>query len=241
MIGFFDSGVGGLTIAQPFYQKTHLECLFFGDSTHCPLGEKTDNEIHEIVKSGVEKLLLAGCNLVILACNTATAISIRDLQQHYLPLQSFSEPKNILGIIQPTNEAILASCVLSDSVSILATPATIHSGFYQRELEKLGFKNIHGVSAAELAKTIESDDKKLARQIVREIFSDNHTMIRGSKALVLACTHYPIIQNIIQDELINIDSKALIISQSNVVVYELISYLQRHPEYQQTKGSFRVI
>ena len=50
MIGFFDSGIGGLTIAQPFYEKTQLECMFFGDSANCPLGEKTDGEIYEIVQ-----------------------------------------------------------------------------------------------------------------------------------------------------------------------------------------------
>jgi glutamate racemase len=241
MIGFYDSGIGGMTIAEPFYGETGLQCVYFGDTTNCPLGEKSASQITEIVTNSVQKLFENGCNIVVLACNTATAVCIRYLQQTWLPAQHFNEPKNILGIIQPTNEAILSGCGYQDMVSILATPATIQSGFYQRELRNLGFKNIHGISCVGLALAIEQHNQNEIQSILRDIFLKHKNTLIKSKSLVLACTHYPLVVDIIADELNKINSSAAIISQSKVVVYELQKYIHRHPEYPQIKGEFIVI
>src|SRR5258708_2432429 len=110
MIGVFDSGYGGLTILDALKKKLpDYSYIYLGDNAHAPYGPKTDQEIFELTKQGVEQLFQKGCSLVILACNTASASALRKLQQEWLPAYAkASAGKNmrVLGIIVPTAEAV---------------------------------------------------------------------------------------------------------------------------------------
>jgi len=138
-IGFYDSGVGGLTILSEFYKVLpNKSYIYFADQAYCPLGDKTPQQIFARTIYGLEYLFSQGCDLVVLACNTATAYSIRKIQQKWLP-KNYPN-KKVLGIIRPVGEYFFNQITQQNpnqqkwTVGLLATNATIKSNFYQEEL-----------------------------------------------------------------------------------------------------------
>ncbi len=104
MIGFFDSGIGGLTVLAEFRKRfPEFDYAYFGDRANCPYGDREDEEIVDLTERGVEKLFDQGAEIVILACNTATVHAIRYLQQVRFP------DKKILGVTIPGAERIIES------------------------------------------------------------------------------------------------------------------------------------
>lgn len=229
MIGLYDSGAGGLTIFTELVEISAATGLcYYADTKNLPLGEKTNEEIDAATEQGVTYLFEKGCNLVVLACNTATVTSIRKLQNGWLKKYP---GKNVLGIVRPVSEALHEYEIMQDAtIAILATKATIASKFYEEELRDAGYNSIVDIEASGLAIAIEEGDETKQRELLAQYF--NSIDVASIDALVLACTHYPIIKDIIKQEFVKAGGKETVnvISQSDIVPEKLIDYILRHEE-----------
>lgn len=135
-IGVFDSGYGGLTILSEICrQLPQYDYIYLGDNARSPYGTRSFDVINDFTLQAVKYLFDAGCPLVILACNTASAKALREIQQHYLP-DSEDPTRRVLGVIRPTVEAI-SRFTKSRHVGVVATPGTVSSHSYATEIGKL--------------------------------------------------------------------------------------------------------
>ena len=175
MIGLFDSGHGGLTIFKAVSTRfPEQKFIYLGDHANLPYGDRSSTEIVGFTRAGVELLFDQGCNLVMLACNTATAVAARTLQQDWLP-ESGYQGKNILGIIAPTVEAATQTpwavtepqypqMYNRDRIAIFGTTRTITTDVYGEEIRKrCPEAELFQLACPALAKSIErdGDDKVL--------------------------------------------------------------------------------
>jgi glutamate racemase len=235
-IGFFDSGMGGLSIMKAVAKELpEYDYVFYGDTANLPLGDKTEEELYEITITGMEYLFDAGCLIVIIACNTASAETARKLQREYLP--KHHQSKKILGVIVPTVEMLEYAGF--KSAALLATNRTVESKKYFIELEKRGNENVHMIDIAtpELVPLIEEGRVgEAALQAIKII----DAQAGESEVVVLGCTHYTEIKNKLRDHFG--DSKQ-IISQDEIIPEKLKLYLDMHPEIQSrlSRGSERSI
>ena len=134
-IGIFDSGYGGLTILSEIKKLIpDYDYLYLGDNARTPYGNRSNDLIYKFTLQAVKWLFSQGCQLVIVACNTASAIALRSIQQNDLPqIDSF---KRVLGVVRPTTESI-ANFTHTGHVGVLGTEGTINSRTYEIEIKKL--------------------------------------------------------------------------------------------------------
>ena len=134
-IGIFDSGYGGLTILTHIREvMPEYDYLYLGDNARTPYGTRSFQVVYEFTLQCVTKLFEMGCRLVILACNTASAKALRNIQQNDIP--AIAPDRRVLGIIRPTAECI-GDITKSRHVGLLATPGTVKSMSYPLEIKKL--------------------------------------------------------------------------------------------------------
>ena len=134
-IGLFDSGYGGLSILKQIRQRLpQYDYMFLGDNARAPYGSRSFDIVYQFTLEAVKTLFARGCQLVILACNTASAKALRTIQQNDLPL--IDPTKRVLGVIRPTVEAI-GGITRKRHVGVLATAGTINSQSYDLEIHKL--------------------------------------------------------------------------------------------------------
>jgi len=241
-IGFYDSGIGGLTILSHFNRlQQHISTIYFADQAACPLGDKTSQQIQHHTVIAVRHLIEQGCKLVVLVCNTATAHTIRYLQQEWLP-HMFPECK-VLGIVRPVTE-FLQSTLSTTSVTrvgVMATQATIQSKFYHQEIQETfgGQVIVQDFCAPGLADAIETQDTQAITKILTSLFpSKDYTKLKQIHSIILACTHYPIIANPIQQQLQSVFYQSgagvahsiQLVSQSQLVATKLVQYMQAHAD-----------
>lgn len=221
MIGIFDSGYGGLTILQEVHKKLpQYNYIYLGDNARAPYGCRSSEEIYQFTLEAVEYLFNQGCELVILACNTASSGPLRRIQQEYLPKNHPS--KRVLGIVVPTIEQITQKD--NHTVGILATTQTINSGSYLKEIEKRNPSiKVKQQACPKLVHLIEEN------QPVQEALSEclNQLDLTDITDLLLGCTHYQIIVDEIKKQLPN---NIKLYGQPKIVAKSLADYLQRHPE-----------
>ncbi|OGF52066.1 glutamate racemase [Candidatus Giovannonibacteria bacterium RIFCSPLOWO2_02_FULL_43_11b] len=226
MIGVFDSGYGGLTVFKPLAEKfPKYDFIYFGDNARTPYGSREPQEIYEFTRQAVDWLFKNGCELIILACNTASSQALRKIQ-HALP------DKKVLGVLIPIAKKV---ATLEGTIGILATQATVESGAYLRELKKYGhpMSKIFQVAAPKLVPLIEagmiyhSAMKEALRRYLDPFKKQN------IKNIILGCTHYPLIKNIIQSEM----PDAQIFDSPSVIPVSLENYLSRHLEIKKRIGS----
>ena len=148
MIGVFDSGLGGLTVLEALVRRfPNLSFIYLGDHANVPYGDRPSEEIVALTRDGVERLFAAGCRLVLLGCNTATAMAARRLQQAWLPHEPRWAGRNVLGIVAPTVEAATRTpwAVTTpqypqknndDLIIVFGTTRTVQSGVYREEIHK---------------------------------------------------------------------------------------------------------
>ena len=235
-IGVIDSGYGGLTIlSQMREHMPEYDFLYLGDNAHTPYGTRSFEVVYEFTSQAVKTLFDMGCQLVILACNTASAKALRTIQQIDLP--KMDPRKRVLGIIRPTVE-FLGDITISRHVGILATSGTIKSQSYPLEIKKL-FPDItvNGEACPIWVPLVENGE---AQSEGADYFIHRHIDNLLSKdslidTIVLGCTHYPILYDKIRrytPEHINV------IMQGEYVGRSLTDYLIRHPEMDSlcTKG-----
>src|SRR3974390_1331357 len=150
-IGVFDSGIGGLTVLHALVRTLpDADIVYLADQANSPYGGRPGEEIVALTRAGCERLFEAGCNLVVLACNTAAAVALRRLQQTWLPgyRRELGRPVNVLGIIVPTIEAATGlpweheaerrgdKVEKLDVLGVFCTPATAASRVYEIEIDK---------------------------------------------------------------------------------------------------------
>lgn len=235
-IGVFDSGYGGLTILSEFQKiLPQYDYCYLGDNSRAPYGSRSFDVIYEFTKQAVEALFDRGCNLVILACNTASAKALRTIQQNDLP--HIAPDKRVLGVIRPTAE-VVGQLSQSRQVGIFGTIGTIQSRSYELEIGKL-YPDIKVVGEAcpMWVPLVENQeyDKPGADYFVKQHI--DRLMARDPEidTLILGCTHYPLLVDKIRTYL---PETIKLLSQGEYVAASLNDYLQRHPEMEKycTKG-----
>lgn len=189
MIGIFDSGSGGLTVLRAIRERMpSADILYFGDIKNAPYGEKSHRELSELTMRAIELLLARGATSVVSACNSvsaALAISLFDA----LSLA----PDRLIEMVGPTVSAFKDS---SARILLTATPATIGSEIYQNAFHMIG-KEIETVAIPGLAAAVEfGDSEKEIERIIREAFAG--VRVNDFDALILACTHYPLVADIFE-------------------------------------------
>ncbi len=227
MIGVFDSGYGGLTIFRELVAKfPEYSFMYLGDNAHAPYGNKSEADIIEYTKQGAEELFRRGCVLVILGCNTASAVALRQLQQEWLP--NVWPDRKLLGIVVPTIEQITETRTPL-SVGVLATGRTVASNAYEHEIQKRNSGiTVTQVACNNLAGMIESLGTENT-EVVREARACVQTLLKngGVDAVLLGCTHYELIADSIASALPAITT---LFHQPSIVAKSLKDYLMRHSE-----------
>ena len=227
-IGVFDSGYGGLTILHGIRQLLpQYDYLYLGDNARAPYGPRSFDVVYQFTRQAVIKLFEQGCQLIIIGCNTASAKALRSIQQRDLP--SLDAKRRVLGIIRPTAETI-GSLTATRHVGILATEGTIKSDSYRLEIQKL-FPDIQvqGMACPLWAAIVEANeaDSPGADYFVKKRIDALMRTDPQIDAIVLGCTHYPLLMNSIVK---HVPSGVRIVPQGEYVANSLQQYLQRHPE-----------
>lgn len=249
MIGVFDSGQGGLSIFAALNKRSwENDFLYLGDHARCPYGARSSAEIVDATKNASEYLFQKGCGLVVLACNTATAVALRTLQQEWLPRSPYAQ-RRILGIIAPTVEALTHTpWGTTDSahkegarqgcVAVFATKRTVQSGVYRTEVEKRCPRMmLVEQECPDLAEAIEALAPlgELQKQIA-EAWQNIEIKLAGRMLTraVLGCTHYALIEDVFRTV---VPKNIPLLSQGEIVADSLADYVLRHPELVGRHGS----
>ncbi|MBR1824957.1 MAG: glutamate racemase [Alphaproteobacteria bacterium] len=219
-IGVFDSGLGGLVITKALIKTLpQYDYLYYGDSAHLPYGDKTSGTILNYTLQAMKYMIAQHCKLIVIACNTATAITLRYIQQRFIPI--YAPDVKVLGVVIPTVETAIAQN--QTHIGVIATNATVHSKIYTTELLKLNPKcTVTEIAAPELVPAIEADDFARAAEITHRYAP----YFGQCQSLILGCTHYPLIKDYFRRELPNVS----IISQDELMGEKLQDYLRRHSE-----------
>lgn len=227
-IGIFDSGYGGLTILNAIRNRLpQYDYLYLGDNARAPYGPRSFNIVYRFTLEAVKYLFEQGCNLVILACNTASAKALRTIQQNDLP--NIDPSKRVLGVIRPTVEKI-GEISKTGNIGILGTAGTVQSQSYDIEIEKLhpSFK-VFSQSCplwVPLVENLEAHNEG-ADYFVEKYINQLLTQSSDIDSIILGCTHYPILIDKIKKftpQHINI------VEQGGIVADSLADYMSRHPE-----------
>ena len=240
-IGIFDSGLGGLTVFDAVQQHMpNLDIIYLGDHKHAPYGVRGADDVFRCTTQAVQILFDQGCDLVILACNTASAVALRRMQEDWLPAD-----KRVLGVFVPMIEALTErqwgdnsppTQVAVQHVALFATPATVSSRAFQRELafRAIGV-DVEAQACGGVVDAIEDGDFILAEALVQSHVDALHRKMPHPQAAILGCTHYPLMHDTFQKVL---GPKVKIFSQAHLVAESLEDYLQRYPDKlgTQTKG-----
>jgi glutamate racemase len=227
-IGIFDSGYGGLTVMRSIVDALPgYDYLYLGDNARAPYGSRSFESVYQYTLECVNWLFDQGCELVILACNTASAKALRQIQQVDLPKRS--DQKRVLGVIRPTTEQ-LGHLTQTGVVGVMGTEGTVKSGSYPIELAKFFPELVVEQEACPMwvylvehnQRTGEGADY-FVKQHVDRIFQRNPKI----DTLLLACTHYPLLTETIKKF---VPEGVKLISQGRLVAERLEDYLARHPE-----------
>ncbi|MEM5543598.1 aspartate/glutamate racemase family protein [Sulfitobacter sp. AS92] len=231
-VGIFDSGLGGLTVWSKVQERLpEVDFVYLADSAHAPYGVRNADDIYELTCAAVQRLFDAGCDLVILACNTASAAALRRMQEGWIPRE-----KRVLGVFVPLIEAMTERQwgdnsppreVAVNHVALFATPATVASRAFQRELSfrAIGV-DVEAQACGGVVDAIEEGDMILAEALVRSHVDALKRKMPNPDAAILGCTHYPLMQEAFQAAL---GADVKVFSQAELVAASLADYLERHP------------
>ncbi|MDR1809598.1 MAG: glutamate racemase [Prevotella sp.] len=227
-IGVFDSGYGGLTILSEIQALLpEYDYVYLGDNLRAPYGSRSFDAVYRFTRQAVETLFGMGCNLVILACNTASAKALRTIQQKDLP--HINPDKRVLGVIRPTVE-ILSQTTRNGHIGVLGTIGTIQSQSYPLEITKFypGFK-VTGEACPMWAPLVENKEYKSdgADYFIQKNIDNLLRKDPAIDAIILGCTHYPLLLDKIRKYT---PAGITIISQGAYVAQSLQDYLRRHTE-----------
>lgn len=226
-IGIFDSGYGGLTILNEIQSLLpSYDFLYLGDNARTPYGTRSFEVVYRFTLQCVEYLFKQGCQLVILACNTASAKALRTIQQKDLP--RIAPERRVLGVIRPTVEAV-GEMTQTGHIGVFGTVGTIDSQSYPIEIAKLSPQiEVHSTPCPMWVPLIENNEHKeegadyFVTKYVNELIRQEPKI----DTIILGCTHYPLLAPKIAA---NLPKEIRIVSQGEIVAKSLADYLQRHP------------
>ena len=228
MIGFFDSGFGGLTILKEVEKLLpEYSYIYLGDNARAPYGSKSSTEIYEHTVAGVEELFRQGADLIVLACNTASAVALRKIQQELLPTKY--PGKKVLGIIFPTAEEA-DKFSQTKQICLWATEMTVQSNAYPAEIIKIDPEvKLTQLACPLFVPMIETGEITGAKleSIINEYIRQTIELNPQTDTVVLGCTHYAIIEAEIRRLL---PFKIKLVTQGQIVAKKLKQYLSNHPE-----------
>lgn len=244
MIGVFDSGLGGLTVLRVLAHRfPELSFLYLGDHANVPYGNRSSEQIVDLTRAGVEALFERRCRLVLLGCNTATAVAARTLQQSWLPTTPWRGTHNVLGIVAPTVEAATQTPWAvtapqypqkynTDLVAVFGTTRTVASGVYVEEIRKRCPKvEVVQQVCAELAGAIEAGAPETLLDALVKAGVDALLAQTGGAPphrAILGCTHFPLVEPLFRRHL---PPFTRMLSQPEVVADSFEDYLARRPHY----------
>lgn len=227
-IGIFDSGYGGLTVFDKIREAMpDYDYIYLGDNARTPYGPRSFEVVYRFTRQAVIKLFAEGCQLVILACNTASAKALRTIQQRDLPV--LDPDRRVLGVIRPTVEK-MDQISRTKHIGILGTSGTISSQSYSMEIEKM-FPHITvtGEACPMWVPLVENNEftSPGADYFVQKHLDHILSLDPRIDTLVLGCTHYPLLIDKIRHHL---PSDITVFAQGEYVAESLVDYLGRHPE-----------
>lgn len=217
-VGFFDSGLGGLCILEAFRRLCpNEETVYIADSRNCPYGNRSAHEIRRISEENVAKLLKYDCKMIVVACNTATAAAIDTLRANHPEIP-------FVGIEPAVKPAALHS--RSGVVGVLATVGTF-SGRLYRETKRKFAKDVTVLAAVadefvtlvERGETSGTEAERIVRARIEPLLA------AGADYLVLGCTHFPHLMNLIQKV---VDGRAVVVEPSEAVARQALHLLKQH-------------
>ena len=230
-IGVFDSGYGGLTVLKEIVkQMPEYDYIYLGDNARAPYGSRSFETVYHYTLECVEQLFSMGCELVILACNTASAKALRTIQQKDLP--RIAPDKRVLGVIRPTSEMV-GKYSKTGHVGVFGTIGTITSDSYPIEIEKLfPHLKVHQEACPMWVPLVEYNEIETAGAdyFIQKNIESLLSKDKNIDTIILGCTHYPLLINKIKKYL---PSGISLISQGEIVAESLVDYLKRHPEMEQ--------
>ena len=227
-IGVFDSGYGGLTVLREIVRKLpQYDYVYLGDNARTPYGTRSFDTVYHYTLECVQHLFDRGCRLVVLACNTASAKALRNIQQ--LDLPTLAPDRRVLGVIRPTTE-VIGTYSQTGHVGILATRGTVTSESYVVEIEKF-FPDLRvfqeacpmWVPLVENGEYASDGADYFVKQHVDRLLTQSPDI----DTVLLACTHYPLLLDKIRQYA---PAGTTILSQGGIVADSLADYLLRHPE-----------
>jgi len=235
-IGVFDSGLGGLTVLARLRAALPGQAfVYFGDNRNAPIGARPPGEIIEITRAGVQALFDRGCGLVILACNTASAVALRPLQDYFVPAD-----RRVLGVFVPMIEVVTGrdwadrrapTASSLSRVALFATQATVASGAFEREVAlRATGAEIAAQACPGLVDALEAADPARADALVRGHARALLARMPAPQAAILGCTHYPLAGAAFRAHL---PRETRILSQGEIVAASLCDYLRRRPQFRQ--------
>jgi glutamate racemase len=227
-IGVFDSGFGGLTIFRCIRDLLpQYDYVYLGDNARTPYGNRSFETVLKFTAEGVRHLFSLNCPLVIIACNTASAKALRSVQQQILPGEF--PGRRVLGVIRPTVEGI-DRCTQTNTVALWATAGTVKSQSFALEMQKYAPRVALVQQACPLLVPLVEAGEITGPGL--EFFVTKYWELTARQspdidALLLACTHYPLILPAIRAA---VPQRVRIVTQGELVAPSLAGYLQRHPE-----------
>ncbi|RZK56179.1 MAG: glutamate racemase [Pedobacter sp.] len=227
-IGVFDSGYGGLTVFKSIAaQLPQYNYIYLGDNARSPYGDHSFDTVYQYTLECVEWLFAQGCQLVILACNTASAKALRSIQQLDLPIKYPNH--RVLGVIRPTAE-VVGDFTNTNEIGVLGTRGTINSNSYPIEISHFfPAVNVYQQACPMWVPLVENNEHLAGgadyfiEKYINELLQQNKSI----DCILLACTHYPLLIPKIEKVLPN---AIKLLAQGDIVAKSLVDYLKRHPE-----------
>jgi glutamate racemase len=193
-IGIFDSGIGGLTIASEVIRKLpNEEVIYFGDTAHMPYGDKSPALVRYYGTKIVEFLIGKGCKIIVIACNTISSVIYDDV------VEIFGNRVQFVNVVDPLVHG-LARLEQLNKVGIIGTKGTIKTGIYERKLKELRpDMDVHSLATPLLAPMIEAGffNNQISKAVIETYLKEE--CFNDIEAMVLACTHYPLIKKDIEE------------------------------------------
>lgn len=219
-IGIFDSGIGGLTVARAVKKLLPSESIiYFGDTAHLPYGDKSTAAIQAYSIKIADFLLKKGCKIILIACNSASSVAY-DLMCEYV-----GKKAKVIDVINPTIQFIQAA-YKNQKIGLIGTKKTVESGVYAEKVQNLN-QNISLSSLATplLVPMIEEGfhNNKISQEIISNYLSDES--LQEIDALILGCTHYPIIKQEIGEYYQKKSEQVQVIDAAETIAKELQKYL----------------
>lgn len=230
-IGIIDSGVGGLTVAKEVMrQLPHEEIVYLGDTARCPYGPRPVEEVKAFTWEITRFLLNKRIKMLIIACNTATAVALYEIRNE------LSIP--VIGVITPGARAAIKT-TKNSTIGVIGTEGTIKSRAYEKALKQINSRvNVHSLACPKFVPLVESGEYEglLAQRIVTETLEPLQN--KGLDTLILGCTHYPLLENLVKnalgDEVSVISSGDETAREVSTILYHqgLVNVSEKEPNHQ---------